>query len=373
MIIHFSLLAIILLCCLVWGSGESDWIIENRLKGKRVIGSLAPYVLIFGYITFIAAMRTNVNDSGVYRRDFLMVTSSLSAISEELSNFNIQYSFSRIIVILFKHFVSTNYHVYFGVYAAVESIIIVHVLREESVSFFDTAYYLFASSLYVNYLTMMRQWAAVVLVFSGIHALAEQRPLEFVVHCAIAGLFHPSAFLMIPVYFLVQGKSWSLKQFIIIVTFGLLVVYMNPILSSMGELLDGSTYDYMIIKMQTSTGSSWIRIMIAAVPVVLSYLYGREDNDPVANICTNMALISLLLTILATFTSGLYVIRFTTYFTIFNLILYPYLLNVSIKDDEQIKGIIKPLFYILFFALYFYSMRHVNGFRYTSDVLGTFN
>lgn len=40
------------------------------------------------------------------------------------------------------------------------------------------------------------------------------------------------------------------------------------------------------------------------------------------NICINMSMINFLLNVLATFTSGLYVIRLATYMSVYSLILY---------------------------------------------------
>ena len=56
---------------------------------------------------------------------------------------------------------------------------------------------------------------------------------------------------------------------------------------------------------------------------------------------------------------------------LYNVILYPYLLNVALKDDKN-QGVIKPAFYIFFFMFYFYEMHNSNAFGYYSDIIGRF-
>lgn len=135
-------------------------------------------------------------------------------------------------------------------------------------------------------------------------------------------------------------------------------------------MLQGTTYDYVIDTMQSNSGSSAIRIVIAAVPVALSWIHRNQITGKMINIAANMSLLNLLLTVLATFTSGLYVIRLSTYTNMYNLILYPYLLTICIKGRN--RQIIKLAFYIFYFAFYVYQMIYQGAFGYNSDILGVF-
>ena len=137
---------------------------------------------------------------------------------------------------------------------------------------------------------------------------------------------------------------------------------------SVETMLQGITYDYVIDTMQNNSGSSAIRIIIAAVPVVLSWIHRNQITGKMINIAANMSLLNLLLTVLATFTRGLYVIRLSSYTNMYNLILYPYLLTICIKGRN--RQIIKLAFYIFYFAFYVYQMSYQGAFWYRSNYFG---
>ena len=218
---------------------------------------------------------------------------------------------------------------------------------------------------------MMRQWFAVVMLFAASNFIKEKKFFRFLIVCLVVAQFHSSVYMMIPVYFLVQGKAWSRKQVSLIAVFAFALLFLNPILGTLESSLSGSTYDYAISAMNSGAGSSIIRALIAAVPVVLAFMYKDEINNPMINLCVNMSLLNLLLNILASFTSGLYIIRFATYTSVYNLILYPFLLNVAVKGND--RKIVKAAFYVIYFCFYIYQMQYQGSFNYSSDILGTFH
>ena len=124
--------------------------------------------------------------------------------------------------------------------------------------------------------------------------------------------------------------------------------------------------------MSSSAGSSLIRPVIAAVPVGIAFVYRDriEAGNKMVNVCINMSLLNFLLNLVASFTSGLYVIRLATYTAVYNLILYPYVLNVAVSGND--KKILKTCFYIIYFLFYCYQMSHQGAWGYSSDILGTF-
>ena len=176
---------------------------------------------------------------------------------------------------------------------------------------------------------------------------------------------------MIAVYFLVRGVAWGRKQTFIITLFTLVMIFLQPILDTADAGI--GTYGYVVTEMNNSNGSSIIRPIIAIVPVILAYMYRNKVNynDKVINICVNMSLLNFMLNFLATFTNGLYIIRMSTYMNMYNAILYPYLLNVSINKDKN-KSVIKLGFYLLYFMWYMFEMTYSGGFVFYSDIIGYF-
>lgn len=372
MIIHFSVLFVIMFAAFVWGRYirvSKLNCISHDMDYARVLGPLLPWLLVFGYLAFLAGMRSGMNDTSVYVADFQEAAGTWEeffSIWESDQKDKAFYALQS----LFKCLVSDEYHAWFFLFSVLESLALIYVLRRECVDFTVACFFFFASALYYNYFSMMRQWFAVVMLFAGSQLIKKNKTVLYILLCVVMSQFHTSAILFIPVYFIVRGRAWSRKQNFIIGVFAAGMVLLNPILSSMEEMLQGSTYDYVIDTMQTSSGSSAIRILIAAVPVVLAWIFRDRIQSKMLNISVNMSLLNLMLTTLATFTSGLYVVRLSVYTNMYNIILYPYLISVCFRGRN--RQLIKLGFYTFYFMFYVYQMWYQGAFGYSSDILGKF-
>ena len=357
MIIHLSILFVILAVSLIFERREKQYALGAVSRGHWFITIRTPWLIVFGYVAFLAAMRTGMNDTSAYVHSFGLLGDTWQEFLHQVSmaKLGTDWAFGA---------------VWFAMYAVAESLAFVYILRRNAVSIFDCCFFFFCSSLYYNYFSMMRQWFAVVMIFAASHYIAEGKFLRFAAVCLFVGQFHSSALLVIPLYFVVRGRAWSVKQNLLIICAVVAILFANPILGGLEDALEGTTYDYAISAMASGTGSSIIRALIAFVPVWMAYTYQEPVNNHMINVCINMSVINFLLNLLASFTSGLYVIRFATYTSVYNLILYPYLLNVSIRGQTQ--KMIKCLFYVVYMAFYFYQMRYQGAFGYSSDILGNF-
>lgn len=372
MLIHFSILGVILFTCLFFEKSNKEHALSCLAENEPIKTQFLPWFLIFGYIAFLAAMRTNSNDTALYISSFKEMEVSWQAFWNQVSSAGEgkDWAFGATNILL-KMIVANRYHWWLAFYAVIESFAFIYILRRYSVSILDACFFFFCSTLYYNYFSMMRQWFAIVILFGASRFIENKKFLKYLLVCVFVAQFHASAYVMIPVYFIVQGKPWSRKQTTIIGIFAVAMIFLNPLLDTMEKTFEGTTYDYAISAMNSNSGSSLIRAFIAAVPVVLAYMYRDNTDNPMINICVNMSLLNLLLNILAAFTSGLFIIRLATYMGVYNTILYPYLLNVSIKGND--RNIIKPLFYIIYLAFYVYQMKYQGSFGYGSDILGIFH
>lgn len=373
MVIHLSILGVILACALIWERPIKYHKLYAIYYGERYDykSPLMPWLIVFGYIAFLAAMRSGMNDTTAYIQSFHNLPGTWERVVEMLSGHGKDKGFA-VTANIFKMLVSSDYHWWFAMFAAIESCIFIYVLRRESVSFLDSCYVLFTTTLYYNYFSMMRQWFAVLLLFAGARLIKEGKTIPYILLCIFAAQFHNSAYLFIPVYFLVKGRAWGQKQNLLIFAFVLGLTFLSPILNAMERSLEGTTYDYALAAMNSNSGSSIIRPMIEVVPVAIAFVNRDriDKNNRMINVCVNMSLLNFLLNLLAAFTSGLYVIRLATYAGIYNLILYPYLLNVTV--DRKNRGILKAGFYILHFIFFCYQMFYQCSWGYSSDILGTF-
>ena len=164
MIIHFSILLLILIVSAFYEHqfrANKLRAIANGGVSSDYLGSIIPWLIVFGYITFLAGMRTSVNDTVEYRESFVSLVPSWNAVWDIVHS-NIKDKGFSVLAILFKLYVSSDYHAWFLFVAFIESILFLSVLRRESVSFLDSCFLLFASTIYFNYFSMMRQWLAIL-------------------------------------------------------------------------------------------------------------------------------------------------------------------------------------------------------------------
>lgn len=363
---HFTILIVILLCAGIYENKiKYNKLYFEQYEGKYLYkGPLTPWLLVFGYLALLAGMRSGMNDTSVYIASFNNTEASWETLRLAFGQ-DIKYAGTTVLTVLFKMFISDNYHTWFLTWAIVESCLLVNVLRREAVSFLDACFFFFASTLYYNYFSMMRQWMAVAISFWGCRYLRDDKMIKYFVTCLIAALFHTSAVVMIPVFFLVRGRPWDQKQNIFIALFAIAMLFLNPLLATLETIAEGSAYDYAISTMGNGSGSSIIRAFIAAVPVYFAYTERENIEDPMINVCVNVSLVNLLLNFLASFTSGLYVIRLATYMSVYNTILFPYLLNRTSWNKSSVKA----AFYTLYLALYIYQNNHMGSWGYKSDIL----
>ena len=264
MIIHFSILAVILVCAFIWEQPIRYGKLCAVFNGERYDykSRLLPWLIVFGYIAFLAAMRSGMNDTGGYIQSFQRIPGTWENVSDILSTDGKDKAFD-ITANIFKMYVSDDYHLWFAFFSVIESGIFIYVLRRESVSFLDACYVLFVTTLYYNYFSMIRQWFAVLLLFAGSKLIKERKPIRYILLCIFAAQYHNSAYLFIPVYFIVKGRPWTRAQNLLVFASVLALVFLNPILDTLESSLEGTTYDYAVAAMNSNSGSSVIRPIMA--------------------------------------------------------------------------------------------------------------
>lgn len=367
MIIHFSILIVIVLVGTIYNRPFR----YKKLNYCDYVMPRVPWLIVFGYITFLAGMRSSMNDTSVYVTSFEQCRGTVQNAISALMTMDSKYRFTEFLQNLFKCFVSQDYHMWFLLWAIIETICFIHIYRRECYDIMVPCFFFFSSTLYYNYFSMMRQWMAVSIVFGSFGLLKRKKWIPYILCCSFAAQFHPSAYFCILFAFLAVGKPWRKKQNFIIVGASIAIVFMRPILNSLEA--DEATYGYVIETMQTNSGSSPVRVLIAIVPVIFAFWYRKQierENDIVVNICVNMSVLHCILNVVATVTSGLYLVRLATYLSPYNAILYSVLLQKIIKGNN--RKVIVPGFFIFYFLFYYYQMTYQGAWYYGSDILGKF-
>ena len=329
----------------------------QKQRGYKVPMYLA--VLTFGYIIFWVGMRSGVADTRAYISMFESQATSLSAIpqywefSENKSPGFVTFN------ILFKHFISTDYHVWLMTIAILSGVPIMLILRKKSEYFFYSSFLFMTGIIFFWMLNGMRQFWAATIVFLFSDWIEERKTIPFINGVLLASTIHFTVLVMIPMYFIATAKPFGKKVMIFLMLLLLAVVFLEPFVGAMEDVLSETAYSGSTEQFAQDDGVNPIRVLVMAVPPVIAF-WGRKilerKENAFINICINMSVICAGIYFLGIFTSGILVGRLPIYFEIYNMILLPYLLKECFAEESS--KIMFVLCTIGFLGFYYLQMKN---------------
>ena len=174
----------------------------------------------------------------------------------------------------------------------------------------------------------------------------------------LCSTIHQSALIFLILYFVVDKPAWgNMTKWILFAGIFLFVSY--PITGPMLANILGETQygNYKEALMSTGAGANMIRVLVMAVPVVLSYL-GKDflrGKEKYYNIVVNFSVINLIAILLAT-RFWIYA-RFNMYFSVYMVMLLIWCIKYLF--DERNEKIIY-LMCIGCYILYYYYEMHIS-------------
>lgn len=196
--------------------------------------------------------------------------------------------------------------------------------------YFEIATFLYITSGYYT-VTMngLRQCLAASIIFLATIFIIKGKFIPYIITIVLMITIHNSAFVMIPMYFIVREKVWCKKTNIL---YGVMLVglfFYDPIM----QMLQGSKYgaysDF------NEGGASPIRILVFLVPIVLAFLKKDtirkkwESGDIFINMTTICGIVMLFSAFNWIFA------RFTIYFQPYTFIVFAYILKQCFSGKER--------------------------------------
>ncbi len=316
--------------------------------------------LAMGPVVFFIGLRSAGADTETYIGGFNKLPAGFNALFSSNSYKDTSEYLFKAFGILCKT-ITRDYHFYIFLIALITGILIAITLRNNT-EYFGTAMILFMlTGMYTWMINGIRQFLAVAIIFAGIKLIEKKKWLAYIAIVAIAFFIHNSAIVMVPVVFLVQGKAWNKKTILVLLLCIAAVLFVNEFVRILGNVTDGTVFDGYADNLGEYGGSNIIRTIIFAIPPALA-LIGRKQVDErapkIIHICVNMSIICVGISLIANFTSGILIGRLPIYFSVFNLILLPWLVNEVYKENKIIKITMFVCYGILFFLecnSYYYS------------------
>ena len=328
-------------------------VIEERWTILATIGLVLPYAIWAG-------TRGNFADTNAYRKMFIEAPAQLSDLVTYTVKIDKDKGFSAFIV-LFKSFISDSHVLFFSAVAFFQMFCVAYIFRKYSRDFWITFFLFITSSSYLSWMfNGMRQFIAVCFCLLATRYVLDKNYLKSIILVIIASQFHGTAWIMLIVFFIAQGQAWNKKTLFFILLTILAVFYIGNFTNLLNDVLAGTQYGDMMSSdiWAQDDGTNIIRVMVNAVPAVLSFL-GRKiiqkENNSLINLCTNMSIIGTGIYLISMVTSGIFIGRMPIYMMMYSYILLPW----EIENFFTTKS--KRIVYIMMmcgYLGYFYYQMH---------------
>ncbi len=356
---------------------EKNPLKSNNAKAYRATWGAA--VMLMAPIIFFAAMRGNINDTAAYIRmfnetpdDMLYFKDYTSAQMGSVLYYGCQ--------MLFKCYVSDDPTLWLTFIAVIQGLMVAKFFQKYSPNIAMSVYIFMASTLFtwmyngirqflaVTILMMMTEWIIknkwyfylpVTVLIGGLSLIMDTFGLESFPW--FLGGIHQSAYLMIPVFFLLQGKAWNWKVWLFIVVFLLLAVTGN-VETLVGDVAEETEYaaDINGKEYESDDGANPIRALVAAVPVVMALLKRKEidemaDVPPIIPLSINASVVTLALYVTSTLSgSGILIGRLPMYTELYDLVLIPWLILHPYQKSAKLLSIAVYGAYLFWFIYQMY-------------------
>ena len=175
----------------------------------------------------------------------------------------------------------------------------------------------------------IRQSLAMTILLFSFEYIKERKLVKFLITVFIASLFHKSAVVIVPMYFLAYIKMNIVSFVMFAIGGGVICVYVIPLM----QLFQKITNRYEVYAPIGFSGGGFVVILMYIITIVVSYMYmnSLEKQNKHNVFFFNMAFVSLLLYILRYFIG--IAERISFYYQFAFIILLPNVIE-AIPDDK---------------------------------------
>lgn len=349
----FVLLAVVGL--LAPAAGQTYTVTSNGRREQRY--RWGAVLLIAVPLIWLAGTRANIGDTGAYRAGFLNMTPSLSEIATFFKEDTKDKGFS-IFTLLLKCVIGNYDKVYFTIIATICLMSVVSIYKKYSCNFVMSMFLFIASSDYIqwNY-NGMRQFIAVAVIFAATDLLIQKKYVKYYAVVLLMSTIHASALIMIPVSLIVQGRPWNTKTVLFTLAALIAIYFSGWVNKVITNVMQDTQYSSEVGQYLETKGTNVLRVLVFCIPPMMALMFrkrlGRAEI-PIINLSTNMSIISMGVYIISAVTSGIFVGRLPIYFSLYNYILLPDLIERVF--DRRSQKLVYGVLILCYLAFYYYQM-----------------
>ena len=344
--------------------------IGNEVYEKRV--NLFMAFVTFSVIIFFAGLRSGVADTWTYIdmfKEYPLWPDAYKFITDPSAR---EPGF-RIFTVLIKTYISQDYQPWLFIIASISGICIMYPLYKYSCNYGMSVFLFMVSCQFTWLLNGMRQFLVAAILFACTPLILNKKPIPYIIIVLILSTFHKSALIMIPAYFIVDSEPWSKRTMLFIACIILAMVFTSQFTGLLDTVVENTDYASSMAEFKdTDDGTKPIRILVESIPIIIAFLYKdriKEKLTPIIKISINMSLIAIGVYIISKIArSGIMLGRLPIYFSLYNLILLPWLINNTFEKNE--RRIINFFMIICYLGFFYYQMQITwNSFGYVSSIL----
>lgn len=365
--------------CLGW---VSIWGIISYFTQKQIKISDSEYegrsrlliaIIVILPIIVFAGCRTNVADTYAYIQSFESYPSNIS------SAYNMIFDETRrdpgffTLSVLFKQFISNDYTIWLSAIAIITGLGVMIPLYKYSCNYGISMFLFIASCQFTWMFNGMRQFLAASILFGCTGLILKRKFVPYAIIVCLASTIHTSALILIPMYFVVTGEPWNRRTMIFISGIVLAILFTSQFTGLLEDVVENTNYASSMEEFkQTDDGTSIVRILVESVPIIIAFLYRNKIKDkltPIIKLSINMSLVASGLYVISKIArSGIMLGRLPIYFSLYNLILLPWLIKNIFSKNE--KRLIYYMMFVCYLAFFYYQMNIAwGGLPYISDFL----
>ena len=329
-------------------------------------------IMAFSIIIFFAGMRSYVADTSAYINTFNQYP-LFSVAHDVIFDSSAREPGFIVFSILIKTYISQDYQVWLFIIATISGICIMYPLYKYSCNYGISLFLFMASCQFTWMFNGMRQFLVASILFACTPFILEKKPIPYIIIVLILSTFHKSALIMIPAYFIVDSEPWSKRSMLFIACIILAMMFTSQFTGLLDTVVENSDYATSIGEFKDSDdGTSPIRILVESIPIIIAFIYRdriKEKLTPIIKISINMSLISSGVYIISKIAkSGVLLGRLPIYFSLYNLLLLPWLINNTFEKNE--RRLMNFFMIICYLGFFYYQMKIAwNGFGYISSIL----
>lgn len=333
-------------------------IYEVRIAGeteKRV--KWFPVLVLVAVLTYVAATREpDFGDTSAYMAMFRRESSNLADIPAAFFAEGKDRGFT-VFTIIVKSLIGDHVELYFGIIAGFCLLCVLGVYRKYSCNFFMTVFLFLASGEYVQWThNGIRQFIAVAMIFAATDLLLQKRYIPYFAVVLVASLFHASALIMIPMSLIVQGKPWNHKTVLFMLAVLVAVTSVDTLTGAITSLMENTQYANEVNQFLATDGTNYLRVLVFCIPPVMSLFFRRwcPEGDPLYDLSVNMSIASMGTYIVSMFTSGIFMGRMPIYFSLYNYMLLPRIIQRSF--EKRSANLVLLLVMGCYMVYYYYQI-----------------